>query len=271
MGNTENKYAINLTLFKITGFHQTVNPNSPKMFGFNVYQLINIALVTMSTFMIFIGLSGMLFRIEGSHKYNFKEFLLILFCVTCIMNGNLRTFIIIYNANFVWNLFDVVHMSFLSNSHCKRNQNKLVECGKSFKKIFLWYLLLFFVIAFVWITMPVFILISKDAKTSKKTQNNDNDRIANVINFKYPTTVKTYNMFYKVIFVMEASVCFYSTIVIVTFDLFLIAILKIICTQYQMISTAYENLPFKAQSEDGKFDRFYSSTVLPFFTGDAIL
>lgn len=183
--STKQEYAINLTLFKIIGFYQIFDPNSPELFGFNIYQLIYASIEIISIIMVFIGLSGMLIKVDGSHKYSLKEFLLVLFSIACNTNGSLRTVVTIYNASCLRNLFDVVRLSFLTNSHCKRNQKKLVECERSFKRTFVWYYLLFIVMAVVWITMPLLILINEDAEISKKTQNNNNRKCHQIELFCY--------------------------------------------------------------------------------------
>lgn len=176
-----------------------------------------------------------------------------LFYLACITVGNWKIIFIIYNSKTIFELFDIANDSFLSNKHCKKNFYKLVDCGKSFSKIFPWYFFLFFMTAFTWITMPLIL------NNQGSTKINENIRIVNVVNLRYPITVKTYNSFYKELYIMEAIMCSYGAFGLVIFDVFLIAMLKLISTQYEIISSAYESLEFITLNDVGKFIIIHNS------------
>lgn len=93
--------------------------------------------------------------------------------------------------------------------------------------------------AFSWISMPNIINISNG-----KFYNYENVRKNNVINLKYPISVGTYNTFFRVFYVMESVMISYVAYGLLTFDLFFIAFLLLISTQYEMISLAYKHLNY---------------------------
>lgn len=67
----------------------------------------------------------------------------------------------------------------------------------------------------------------------------------------YPITSKTYNTFYYELYGMEVLTVMYSVYGLVVFDLFLIAILEVLLTHYEIILASYEN--FYSRNEDGEF------------------
>lgn len=243
--SNKSKCAINMTLFKIIGFQEMIDPYSSKIFGYNTFNLINVLLIILTSTLTTIGLSGYFYKTNDKIIFGFQD-MQMTFYLACITVGNLKLSIIIYNSNTIFELFDVAHDSFFSNEYCKTQFYKLVNCGKSFSKIFPWYFFLFFMTAFTWVTMPLVL-------NQEPTKDNENIRIVNVVNLRYPIAVETYNSFYKGLYIMEALMCSYGAFGLVVFDVFLIAFLKIISTQYEIISCAYENLEFKARNEAGVY------------------
>lgn len=251
MNSTEKKYAFNLTLFKTIGYYQMVDPNSKKIFGFNIYNVINITLVIFTSIMTVIGLSGFFYKIDNitSEENSFKG-IQMLFYLSCIVLGNLKIAITVYNADAIWKLFNVAHESFLSNKYCKQEKYKLNNCGKQFARIFPWYFFMFFMTAFAWSTIPIVVNYNS---ASNETQNNENIYMTNIANLRYPITVKTYNKFYKSFYVLEFIMVWYSAYGLVVFDLFIVALLKLLTTHYEIIASAHENFKYKAENEDGEF------------------
>lgn len=246
--SAKKKSAINLTIFKIIGFYQMVDPNSTTLFGYNVYHFIHIICIIFSTTMTLIGLSGFFFKTEFAREYGFKD-MQMSFYLACITVGNLKLAIIIVNAKKLWDLFKVAHESFLSSKYCKNNYFKIVNRGKQFTRIFPWYSFLFFMTAFSWITLPKII---DNHNTSKEININENTHRNNIVNLRYPISVITYNMHYHIIYALESVLCVYCTYGLVTFDLFLIALLQLISVQYEIVLSAYENLELTVKDEGGK-------------------
>lgn len=244
--NNEKKYAVNFMLFKLIGFYQMIDPNSPKLFGYNIYNRIHIGLLTFTSIMTVVGLSGVFYTTSSSADNGFKD-LQMLFYVGCITVGNWKLIVIIRNADKFWNLIGITHESYLSNKHCEGYSFKVINRGKRFTKMFPWYFFLFFMTSFSWITLPRII----DYHGESNETNTDEIKRRNVVNLKYPISDKTYNTHYNIIYVMESVMCSYCAYGLVTFDLFIILLLQIISTQYEIVSSAYENFKFNAEDGEG--------------------
>jgi len=250
MNTTEKKYAFNLTLFRTIGYYQMVDPNSKKIFGYNIYNVINITLVIFTSIMTVIGLSGFVYKTDNitSEENSFTD-IQMLFYLSCIGLGNLKIAITVYNADAIWKLFNVAHESFLTNKHCKQDKYKLNKRGKQFSRIFSWYFLMFIMTAIAWSVVPI---VVNNHAASNETQNNENIYMTNIANLRYPITVKTYNTFYKGFYALEFIMVWYSAYGLVVFDLFIVALLQLLATHYEIISSAYENFKYKAENKDGE-------------------
>ncbi|XP_050059676.1 odorant receptor 67a-like [Aphis gossypii] len=252
MNTTEKNYAFDLTLFKTIGYYQMIDPNCKKIFGFNIYNVINMMIVVFTSIITVIGLSGFFYKPNDItyEKISFKD-IQILFYLACIVVGNLKICITIYNAKTIWKLFKVAHDSFLSNNYWKQNKHKINKCGKKFAKIFPWYLFIFLMTAFAWSIVPI---VVNNHVASKETQNDENIYMTNVVNMRYPITAKTYNKFYKGFYVLEFIVVWYSAYGLVVFDLLTLGLLQLLATHYEIIASAYENFKM-TKNENGKLNK----------------
>ncbi|KAE9539565.1 hypothetical protein AGLY_004817 [Aphis glycines] len=250
MNTTEKNYAFDLTLFKTIGYYQMIDPNCKKIFGFNIYNVINMMIVVFTSIITVIGLSGFFYKPNDItyEKTSFKD-IQILFYLACIVVGNLKICITIYNAKTIWKLFKVAHESFLSNNYWKQNKHKINKCGKKFAKIFPWYLFIFLMTAFAWSIVPI---VVNNHVASKETQNDENIYMTNVVNMRYPITAKTYNKFYKGFYVLEFIVVWYSAYGLVVFDLLTLGLLQLLATHYEIIASAYENFKM-TKNENGEW------------------
>lgn len=61
--NREKNYAINFTLFKMTGAYQMVDPNTKKLFGFNIFNFVIITIIIFITIVTILGLNGFFSRL----------------------------------------------------------------------------------------------------------------------------------------------------------------------------------------------------------------
>lgn len=225
-----------------------VDPSCAKVLGYNVYVMVNVLFVAFTATTTATGLSGILRDGHvSSDNAGLHAYMKPLFFVGCAIVGNLKTFIVVRNADRVHALFDVAHRSFLSSERCRTTHPKLASSGRRFDGVtFPWYFFTFFTTALLWITIPVVV-------------NNYGQHPAdqawvrkNVINFWYPVTADTYDRFYYGFYAAEALMVVYSTYVLVTFDLFLIAMLQLMATQYEIMTAAYERLDFKNGNEHGE-------------------
>lgn len=245
---TREDFAINPKLFKLIGFYQMVNPNGSKIFGYNAHSFIHAAMVTFTSSYTFVGLSGIFCGPDDAAVVDIYKDMQTLFYVACISVGNLKIITTIRNAGTIWKSFFVVREPSAVASAgelCEINDSRLANCGKRFAKIFPWYFFLFASTAFAWVMAPI-ILNHGDAP------NSENFRKTNVINLRYPVTAKTYNEFHKTFFAMESVMVSYSAFGLVSFDLFMIAVLQMTSTQYGIVSSWYETLKCTSGKGNGE-------------------
>jgi len=242
--DTEKKFSVNFILLKLIGLYQMVNPKSPKMFGYNIYHVIHVFIVVLTTLVTVIGLTGLVYNNDKSLNNSFQD-MQMLFYIACITVGNIKIIIIICNADEIWKTFDVEHESFLSNKYCKKNFFKINNCRKQSIRTLSLYIFLFYMAGILWIILPI-IVNTDEIVINKNIHKN------NVVNLRYPIKVETYNIYYNWLYVIETILCGYCTFGLVVFDIFILAKLQLIATQYDILSSAYENIVFIDENEEGK-------------------
>lgn len=244
----QEEYAMDFTFLKIIGFYQLIDQNGLKIFNLKLCNVINILLIVFTTTTTVIGLVGFVYKTDESMENSFKNMQTI-FYIACITVANLKMITIMRNADKLWDFFNIAHKSFLSNEYCIKNYYKIVDCGKYIKRTSPVYFLVFCITGLSWIIIPT---ISNNNVLSDETQKNQNFHKANVVNMNYPIAAKTYYTYYNVFYLFETIMFSYAVYGLVVFDIFLISILQILCVQYEIITSAYENLRFKADDEDGE-------------------
>jgi len=237
-------YAMSFTLLKLTGFYQMINPNSPKMFGYNIYHLIHIFLVVFTSTVAVTGLTGLVYNNDDPLQNGFQD-MQILFAISCLTVGNIKVIIIICNANKIWKTFDVEHQSVFSNKYYQKNHFKIKDCREHSRRTLTWYIFIFYTAAVFWILLPNIVNIDE-------TATNKCIRKINILNLKYPIKLEIYNTYYNAFYVIEAIFCGYVVFGLVVFDIFILAKLQLISTQYDILSSAYEHIIFIDKNENSK-------------------
>lgn len=256
--NKEKKYGTYLMFLKFIGVYQMLDPNTKRVFNINIYALINMILIIITTIMTVIGLTGFVYNTDDSMDIGLKKMQMI-FYIFSILSGNLKIITILYNSKAIQKLFSITQESFLSSKRYKIMYNfKMENCRKQMLKYYPWYLLIFIFTAVTWITTPIIV----NTMANKEIQNNYAIHRVNVVNMKYPINEETYNTFYYVIFVLESVMCMYCGFGLVIFDLLIFTFLAIIATQYEMIIYAYESLKFEDERNYGEYCLYYNNYKL---------
>lgn len=251
MSEEENRSNV-ITLFKTFGLYQIVTPKSPKIFNFNVYILIIIFLSSCTTIMILIGLPGIFLKIEeptGRVDNGFKS-LQTLFCLVCIIVGNLKITSIIINKNKIFKLLNLAHESFLLSVHSKIHTKRLKH-GKHFKLIVPVTAILIFVSLFLWLTSPI--VLNGINSVQDKSEININTRKLSPVNLKFPVKTTTYNRWFFGFYLTESILMSYSIYCMVLFDIYLFSLLQLITNYYTTVTAAFECFNFRGKINDGKW------------------
>lgn len=246
--NTDKKYAINLKILKIFGFYQLVDPDGTKMYGYNIYKIVHITLVAITTMITGLGLSGFTYKTNYSSLDDIFRTMQMIFYIACITVGNIKMMIIVCNVDKLWNVLNIAQETFFSNKYCRENYFKLVKHRNRFSFIFALYFFIFIMTGVSWCIVPIVVLNDHRVENNTKPLTNK----INIINLKYPIPVNTYNEFYNTIYVIESIMVIYSAYGLALFDIFLFAILQLISAYYEIISSAYEHVQFASRRKYGE-------------------
>lgn len=246
--NKQKIYDVNFTLFKLIGVYQMVDPNTQKIFGFNVYHFVNIVFITFTTIMTILGLSGFFYKVQNNN-YNTSEvdIIFIIFSTVCITIGNLKIIIIIFKARQLWNMMEITDKSFLSNTFYRRNYHKILKCGDLLSKFFN----LYFSFVLITLTSYAIVPIVLNARSIDATQNTETIQKMNIINLRYPFTTEIYNTFFKIFYASECIILFYTGFGVFALDLFSMTLLMVISYQYKLLASAFEVLEYRMDNKDG--------------------
>lgn len=245
----ENTYTVYTTLFKRFGLHQLVNPNSPKMFGYNKYVLIHICLITFIITCLVIGLSGFVYDFkEPKNKFNITIIDMELFCILdFIFLGIFKMIMIFLNRNKIFKLFLITNDSFLLSKKYKEYYDK--QTFGRHKRTLRWYFGFICISMLTWITPPIVLNIIHFFDMKQKTQ----IQKIYIFNLKYPFNNETCNSYYTIFFLIESIIAIYALYSIILFDIFMFAMLQFIAEYYAIVSYSFERFDLKFKNENGEF------------------
>lgn len=245
-GNAERRgrprFAIDLTIFKLIGVYQMIDPGTRTVAGWNVYALTNVALIACTTAVTVYGTCGFLSADGRRNGYGGgngtdADVVLVAFYYVCLAVGNYKTTMIVRNAAKMWALLDVARDTFLANGHGRRNYWRVADRGASLSRFFAWYLALIAVTLTSYAMIPI--VVNNHFGGGGETAA---VRKTNVINLRYPVAANTYNSFYALYYATECALAFYTGFGTFAFDLFALTILYIITVQYDIMASAFRLL-----------------------------
>lgn len=248
------KVALNLTMYKQLGFYQLLDPNGPKIYGYHIYSTV------LKTFLIavqFISIFGVLgFFIEmndtvGADNKKTSSFEIIVILTNCTLSS-LKMYTLLSNADVIWNMFDITCINFLQ---CVQNSEiitkKLVKRCVQSTIITSLIAYSFFGGMILWIMGPWFIA---NETHSDPLNNIVSRRHENIINIKFPVTVKIYNQYFFAFYIMEIAIGFCIVYGSILVDAFLMSFCWIISAQYQSVTSAYKAFGHDLKSLNSELD-----------------
>ncbi|KAE9536449.1 hypothetical protein AGLY_007238 [Aphis glycines] len=243
--NSENIFngrpvALNLSTYKQLGYYQLLDPKGPYLYGCHFYRTILKIFLLVVQFITIFGVMGFFIEIEDSDANNGKSnsFELIIILTNCTLSS-LKIYTLISNTKITWDLFDLTCIDFLK---CSRHSELIMEnfvtrCKKS-TEITKWIARSFLIGLILWVMGP---FIANEEYTAP----NASHRYQNIINIKFPVTVKTYNNYYFVFYLMEVAVGFCIVYGSILVDAFLMSFCWIISAQYQSVTKAFATFGHK--------------------------
>jgi len=189
----DEQITVYIKLFRWCGLYQLVHPEGPRVFGYRLYGLINIVLVVFTTTFTALGFVGFVYKLEESFDTGFQN-MQRLFATACIVVGNLKITTIIWNADKIYELFNIAHETFLLSKHLKKN-NTHVKSSGHFWRTFPWYFVLLYTSLFLWVTTPVILNLYFVDESELIAMNVPKP---NFFHLKYPVRTTIYNSYFKV-------------------------------------------------------------------------
>lgn len=241
-----NEVAVNLELLKTLRILHIFDPNSPKIFNYNVFRLASVLAMVISLCIVVYGLFGFINGTELTE--NMDSLTVIQFINTYIMcfQGIVKTVIFTYNADKIWDLLDLCRLNFLTSKICQTT--RILYNYRKISIILTNFIANFgFAIILMWSISPLFInafnLINSDISIL---------RYENIFNLLYPISLSVYNQNYFLFYFMEALVNVFSGYVIIQTNVILVTFFLVLIPQYEIIFSAFENLGHKYDIQNGK-------------------
>ncbi|XP_026806808.1 uncharacterized protein LOC113549619 [Rhopalosiphum maidis] len=225
--------AINLKILKQCGFYQIFYPNGENIFGWNIYRLSFIALTVITQCLIGFGNCGFLFDLEDT--IDNIDLFLIIFSNAFNYLTLWKVIILMFYRNKILDLMDVTSLKFLNSEHCQRNikilykhRNRALQRSKLYFN--------FCILVYIpWIIYPIII-------NSFVANKNDNRRLENIINRRYPMAVNTYNQYYVLFYIIETIIAIKSLYLVLMIDILLLSIGWAIIVQYEVLAVTFKNI-----------------------------
>jgi len=242
MGKVEiDKVAINLRILKLSRFYQMFDPKSAKFLNRNVYQILCIMFTAINWCILLFGFVGMF--TNKDEKLSDIDLLILIFSHIAAYHSALKISVFLYNANAVWDLFDVARLDFLKNKQCRKNINLLYECRDWIIKATNSSILIIIVICTQWMLVPLVINTFDDTVNGRKQ---------NAIYFRYPVSIQTYNQYYFMFYIVELIFITYGTYALVIIDILIMSFCWVLIILYQILTKSFADVGYANKPQSGK-------------------
>ncbi|XP_060881539.1 uncharacterized protein LOC132953015 [Metopolophium dirhodum] len=249
--------ALNLSTYKQLGYYQLLDPKGPHIYGYHLYKTILKIFLLIVQFITIFGVMGFFIKMEDTDTDPSKSnsFELIIILTNCSLSS-LKMYTLISNSKIIWDLFDLTRTDFL---RCSRHSQLITEnfvkrCKKS-TTITKWIARSFLIGLILWVMGP---FIANEEYTKPNTVH----RHKNIINIKFPVTVKTYNNYYFVFYLMEVAVGFCIVYGSVLIDAYLMSFCWIISAQYQSVTKAFTTFGYNEQGSPKDIYKDFKSIII---------
>jgi len=234
----------NLELFKKLRICHIFDPHSAKIYNYNIYRLVCIALTASIIAINLYGLLGFIVKMEDT--VDEIDVIRILYIHMHVFLCVIKISVCIYNADKIWNLLDVTRINFMKSAQCLKHLKILYEYQKTSIKITNFVYVLLKISIMVWMMFPLLLNIMAAADRGGK------QRYESILNFRFPITIHLYNSFFFFIYIIELEVLFvmaYSWLVV---GILLISFFYVFTAQYEMCAQAFEMIDHEEEFQYGK-------------------
>lgn len=240
---------INLKLFKQLRLYQLFDPSTRKIFNFNIYQLILILILFVYVCIIIFGLSGYIVGTKITPD-NISESLILCTHIVNIVTL-LKAINFLYKANDIWELFNVTRINFLTSRHCRKYINNHKKYQKLSSKIVNCIITMTIISGVIWTTFPL-VLYAKSFGDLNAVE-----RFENILNYRFPVTISTYNKYFILFYIMELIITMIVAFLQINFTIYIVSFSFVIVAQYKIIALAFASIGYDDQMtriDDGRLD-----------------
>ncbi|VVC43746.1 Olfactory receptor, insect [Cinara cedri] len=232
--------AVNLTLFKRLGFYYLFNPNGNTICDVNVGRVSGMMFTLVAQIIIVFGALG-LFSVGEDDAIDHTVRVQLLFSYLIDAQCLVKTATFVCKVNGIWLMLGVARSDFLAGTQCRRHVTVL--CWYRSRSVTITNVLIGFAMAAAveWALYPV---ASNSLSAEDTGQWRRQKRFENIINFRFPVSVHTYNERYLLFYAAELWVTVFLVYVYMIFDVFFISFCCDILARYEMIARAFENVGF---------------------------
>jgi len=242
MGKLEvNQFVINLRILKQCYFYHIFDPNSTKILNRNVYRLLCIVFIAFNLCVLLLGYVGMFTNKDDT--LSDLDLLQLMLLYTYIYLSLVKICVILYKANVVWDLFDVVRLDFLKSKLCRKNINMLYSGRDLIIKAGNYFILVIVMIYIQWVLLPL-VLNAFDDTVNRRNQN--------AINIPFPVSIHTYNQYFVMFYVIEVIVISFARFTLIVIDMLIWSFCYVIIILYQMLTKSFAEIGYANKSNSGK-------------------
>lgn len=230
----DHELAINWKLFKrCLYYHVIYDSKLSKITEWNRYRITFMILIVIFISLISYGTIG--FFIDLDTSFTDTEKFIIFYANVHAYLMLFKLFVLLYNTNRFWEIFDVSQFKFLKSVKCIKKQKILnTHFGNTTIKTNI-YVICSMSLIVQWMFLPFVVEMFLPSNTSIQ-------RRQNIINFTFPVKLDTYNQFYIVFYILEVYICSFFMHCVVMIDVFVLSFGWVITAQYRVIISAFADI-----------------------------
>ncbi|XP_060874665.1 odorant receptor 46a-like [Metopolophium dirhodum] len=237
----DQNHVFNVTLAKLIGLYQTLDPSTTKYRGKNVYRIV-MAFIT-----LYIGVTGVILTLSGAYYWKNNMPL----SVDCYWKGIVSyamcysMCLVVHYSNDIWNCLSITCYGLTSNSLRDRH----ILDGWRERSV-----LITTILAFVYFMSALIFFVSALALSNDKLPVKNHEGLVrnyryNLFNLYLFVSEDTYNAHYYMFYIVEGWGVVSLLTSFFVFDVVLVTLCLAITCQLQMICTAFESVGHKSLAD----------------------
>lgn len=231
-----------LGFMKFSGLYYMLNLNVKTICNINVYRLPFYVITAITICVLAFGTLGIFFGNDDTTN-EVDTFLLICIYIQCYFSV-WKLIAILYNVNTIYEIFDVTSLNLIKN---KSNDGRLkifFERLYKIKTMIIVYFVFTLVVVLQWIIFP---LINNMVPTIEST----NHYKRNILNWKFPVSLETYNQYYIFFYISETIFTIVMSYSVISVDVFIVSYIYMVIAKYEILMRTLENIGHENKPQKG--------------------